>query len=174
LPDAPRVRTHEMTDHDSDPSDRQRSPHAASPYPLSRMSAPHDLIDVAREIQHADSALAAVAGAQLETIARQIRELQREAARVLETTRRDAELHRATCRFKKLAGHIYHLYRRPNGELYFSMLSPSDWKDAAPHAYEGSFRLEADLRWTAAPEIEARERAIRELRPLLESGPFDE
>jgi 8-oxo-dGTP pyrophosphatase MutT (NUDIX family) len=38
-----------MTEHDSDPTDRTRSPHAASPYPLSRMSARHDLIDVARE-----------------------------------------------------------------------------------------------------------------------------
>jgi hypothetical protein len=174
LPDAPRVRTLEMTDHDSDPPDRQRSSHAASPYPLSRMSAPHDLIDVAREIQQADSALAAVAGAQLETIARQIRELQREAARVLEATRRDAELHRALCRFKKIPGHVYHLYRRPNGELYFSLLSPADWKDTPPHAYEGSYRLEADMRWTAASEIDARERAIRELRPLLTLGNRDE
>ena len=160
-----------MTDHDSDPADRPRSPHAASAFPLSRLSARHDLIDVAREIQQADSALAAVAGAQLETIARQIRELQREAARVLEATRRDAELHRAHCRFKKLPGHTYHLYRRANGELYFSMLSVEDWNGAPPHAYEGSFRLEADLRWTPASEVEAREKAIRELRPLLKLKP---
>lgn len=159
-----------MTDHDSESPDRERSPQAASPYPLSRMSAPHDLIDVAREIQQADSSLAAVAGAQLETIARQIRELQREAARVLEATRRDAELHRASCRFKKIPGHVYHLYRRPNGELYFSMLSVADWHGAPPHAYEGSFRLEADMRWTPEGDIEARERAIRELRPLLSAG----
>jgi hypothetical protein len=173
--DAPSERTHEMTEHDdSDPTDRQRSPHAASPYPLSRLSAPHDLIDVAREIQTADSALAAVAGAQLETIARQIRELQREAARVLEATRRDAELHRARCRFKKLPGHIYHLYRRPDGERYFSMLSCADWGDAPPHEYEGSYRLEADMRWTPASEIDARERAIRELRPLLAPRNADE
>jgi hypothetical protein len=160
IADAPLVRMLDMTDHDSDPPDRQRSPHAASPYPLSRMSAPHDLLDVAREIQQADSVLAAVTGAQLETIARQIRALQREAARVLEATRRDAELHRALCRFKKLPGHVYHLYRRPNGELYFSMLSCADWKDAPPHAYEGSYRLEADMRWTPEAAIDARERSI--------------
>src|ERR1700755_117987 len=122
-----------MTDHDS--SNPDRSPHAASPFPLSRMSARHDLIDVAREIQAADSSLAAVAGAQLETIARQIRECQREAARVLEATRRDAELHRASCRFKKIPGHVYHLYRRPSGGVFFSMLSGGAWDCAPPPAY---------------------------------------
>ena len=148
-------------------SDRPRGPQAASPYPLSRLSAKHDLIDVAREIQRADSALAAVAGAQLETIARQIRELQREAARVLEAARRDAELHRATCRFKKIPGHTYHLYRKNDGELYFSLLSCEDWAGSPPHAYEGSYRLEADMRWTSAAELAGRDRTQRELAPLL-------
>jgi hypothetical protein len=153
-----------------DDSERPRGPHAASPFPLSRMSAKHDLIDVAREIQRADAALAAVAGAQLETIARQIRELQSEAARVLEAARRDAELHRANCRFKKLPGHVYHLYRRPDGERYFSMLSCADWNGAPPHTFEGSYRLEADMRWTALEDVDTRERAWRELRPLLVPG----
>jgi hypothetical protein len=148
-------------------SERPRGPQAASPYPLSRLSAKHDLIDVAREIQRADAALAAVAGAQLETIARQIRELQSEAARVLEAARRDAELHRATCRFKKIPGRVYHLYRKPDGERYFSMLSCEDWAGAPPHVFEGSYRLEADMRWTAAGELAARERIRRELAPLL-------
>ncbi len=144
-------------------SDHSRGPQAASPYPLSRLSAPHDLIDVAREIQRADASLAAVAGAQLETIARQIRELQREAARVLEVARRDAELHRATCRFKKIPGRIYHLYRRPDGEQYFSLLSRDDWNGSPPHAFEGSYRLEADMRWTPADEIASRDRTQREI-----------
>ena len=148
-------------------SDRPRGPQAASPYPLSRLSAKHDLIDVAREIQRADASLAAVAGAQLETIARQIRELQAEAARVLEAARRDAELHRATCRFKKIPGRVYHLYRKLDGERYFSMLSPEDWQGAPPHAFEGSYRLEADMRWTAPDELAARDHMRRELAPLL-------
>lgn len=160
-----------MTD---DESQRQHGPHAASPYPLSRLSARHDLIDVAREIQLADAALGAVAGAQLETIVRQIRALQRDAARVLEQTRRDAELHRATCRFKKIPGKVYHLYQRPDGERYFSLLSCADWNDAPPHAYEGSFRLEADMRWTPLNEVAARDRAQLELAPLLAADVDDE
>ena len=153
--------------HDSEPPQVPHAPQAASPFPLSRMSARHDLIDVAREIQLADAALGAVTGAQLETIARQIRELQREAARVLEAARRDAELHRATCAFKKLPGHVYHLYRRADGERYFSMLSCADWNDAPPHVFEGSYRLEADMRWTPLDDVEARDRVRVALPPLL-------
>lgn len=129
-------------------SERIRSPQAASEYPLSRLSAPHDLIDVAREIQRADATLTAVVGAQLETIARQIRGLQDEARRVLDAARRDAELHRATCRFKKIPGRVYHLYEKPSGERYFSLLSTADWNERPPHAFTGSFRLENDMRWT--------------------------
>ena len=159
-----------MKDHDDTGDSRERGPHAASPYPLSRLSARHDLIDMAREIQLADAAVTAVASAQLETIARQIRELQREAARVLESAQRDAELHRAVCRFKKIPGHVYHLYQRPTGERYFSLLSRDDWNGAPPHTYEGSFRLEADMRWTPLDEIATRDRTQRELAPLLSPG----
>ena len=35
-----------------------------------------------------------------------------------------------------------------NGERYFSMLSPEDWRGAPPHRFEGSYALEADMRWT--------------------------
>jgi hypothetical protein len=143
---------------------------------MSRLSAKHDLIDVAREIQAADSTLSAVAFGKLEQIARQIRALQEEAQRTLEETRFHAELHRATCSFKKVPGHIYHLYRRGQvedageGERYFSMLSPEDWSGNPPHAYEGSFRLEADMRFTPLDEIARREREWSELRPLLQPG----
>src|SRR5256885_7246201 len=105
----------------------KRSPTAGSPYPLSRLSAPHSLIDMAREIQAADSLLSAVAAGKLESIARQIRALQQEAARTLEAARADAELHRASCNFKKIPGQIYHLYRRTPTDPYFSLLSPEDW-----------------------------------------------
>jgi hypothetical protein len=145
----------------------KRSPTAGSPYPLSRLSAPHDLIDMAREIQAADSLLSAVAAGKLESIARQIRALQQEAARTLEQARADAELHRASCNFKKIPGKIYHLYRRTPSEPYFSLLSPEDWGGRPPHPYVGSFRLEADMRFTAATEIAQREHEWAELRPLL-------
>src|SRR4249919_282360 len=77
----------------------KHAPSASSPFPLSRMSAPHTLVDVAREIQAADSLLSSVAAGKLEAIARQIRALQEEAARTLQEAQIDAELHRVRCNF---------------------------------------------------------------------------
>lgn len=131
---------------------------ATSPYPLSRLAPAFSLVDVAREIAQADGMIAAVASTQLELIAEQIRALQDKARDVLESARRDAELHRVACRFKKQPGGVYHLYRRADGTQYFSMLSPNDWGGAPPHSYEGSYRLEADLSWIDA-EAAPRDRA---------------
>jgi hypothetical protein len=123
---------------------------------------------MAEEIQAADGMLAAVAGAELEAIAEQIRALRDRAHEVLERARRDAALHRARCRFRKQPGRVYHLYREPDGELYFSLLSPDDWRGTPPHAFEGSYRLELDLSWTPAAEIAQRDQKRAASRRLLE------
>lgn len=39
-------------------------------------------------------------------------------------TERSQLLHKAACNFVKKPGHVYHLYSRPSGQKYFSMLSP--------------------------------------------------
>jgi hypothetical protein len=125
----------------------------ASPYPVSRLAPPFGLVDLAREIQDADRVLGAVVGGQLEVIAEQIRGLQERARDILERADRAGQLHRAACNFRKRPGATYHLYRRPSGELYFSMLSPEDWGGSGtgggpPHPFEGSYRLEVDMSWT--------------------------
>src|SRR5690606_23671259 len=136
--------------------------------PMSGLAPAHDLVDGAREIAAADRAIGAVVGGKLEVIARQIRALQDEAHALLAAARRDLELHRAECSFVKRPGSIYHLYRRGDGRLYFSMLSPDDWGGAPPHAYEGSYRLESDSSWTPLDEIDgAPERPEERLRRLL-------
>jgi hypothetical protein len=154
----------EQVNMSEDRSDRPAS--ASSTYPMSRLSAPHDLIDVAREIQQADTLLSAVAGAKLEAIARQIRALQEEAARALQEAHAAAELHRASCAFKKIVGRVYHLYERPDGERYFSLLSPDDWRGTPPHHFAGSFRLEPDMHFTPAADIAGRDREWSALRRL--------
>ena len=135
---------------------------------MSRLAPRFDLVSMAQEIQSADAMLAAVAGAELEVIADQIRALRARASEVLERARRNAALHRACCRFRKQPGRVYHLYREPSGQLYFSLLSPDDWRGAAPHAFEGSYRLELDLSWTPAAEIARRDHARATSRLLLE------
>ena len=117
----------------------------AAPYPLSRMAPAFDLIDVAAEIQRADSMLATVTGGKLEVIAEQIRKLQDKARELLEQARRDAELHRAKCSFEKRIGGVYHLYREADGQLWFSLIAPDEWVTPQDHAFEGSWRLEPDM-----------------------------
>lgn len=141
-------------------------PASSSPYPLSRLAPTFDLVDVAREIQKADAALGNVTVAKLRTIAEQIRALQAQAAAVLDDARRATALHHAICRFQKRPGHVYHLYLRADGARYFSMLSPADW-GSTPDAFEGSFRLEADMTWTPLADAEKHDEEEAKLRGLL-------
>jgi hypothetical protein len=117
-----------------------------SPYPTSRLSPVHDLVDVAREIANADAMIGAVLHGKLEVIAEQIRALQQQAREILARAEHDAALHRAECRFRKRAGHVYHLYRRPDGGAYLSLLSPAEW-GTPPHEHVGSWELLADSSW---------------------------
>ncbi|MGF1468010.1 MAG: DUF2452 domain-containing protein [Sandaracinaceae bacterium] len=128
-------------------------PARTSPYPVSRLAPPHDMVDVARQIQEADRMVGAVVGGKLEVLARQIEAIQRQARELLARARRDVELHRAACNFVKRFGHTYHLYRRGDGTAYLSMLSPADWGGSPPHPHEGSYRLEPDQSWTPVDEI---------------------
>nr|XP_039253671.1 uncharacterized protein C1orf50 homolog isoform X2 [Styela clava] len=84
---------------------------------------PEDLVNLARQIQQADSSVKAAAGSKLRAILDQMKMLQEQAARVLEEAKRDAELHHAACNFRKIPGKLY-LYKRESGQTYFSMLSP--------------------------------------------------
>jgi len=146
---------------------RHEGPSSTSPYPVSRLGAVMDLVDTAREIAQADTVIGAVATDKLAQIAEQIRALQDQAREVLSRAHRDATLHRARCGFQKVPGQIYHLYARPSGEHYFSMLSPDDWRGAPPHAFQGSYRLEPDQSWTSFEELPARD-AMRVKARLLQ------
>ena len=134
-----------------------RGPAKLSPYGLSTMAPAIRLVDVAAEIEKADELIGTVASSKLEVIARQIRALQEQAEEVLEQAKRDLDLHRATCNFPRRVGKIYHLYERANGELYWSMLSPTDWGGEPPHRHAGGFRLEPDQSWTAEEQIPSRD-----------------
>lgn len=125
----------------------------SSPYPVNRLAPAFDLVDVAREISQADAMVNTRVSAKLKVIADQIKALQAEARAVLEEARQDQELHRVPCNFQRRPGTVYHLYRRPDGSRYFSLLSPGDWRDSPPHESLGSYLLENDLSWTPAEDI---------------------
>lgn len=149
-----------------DGSGRYRGPGNSAPYALSRLSGPVSLVDVAREIEQADQWIASTASAKLSVIAEQMRALHERARAVLEKAERDAALHRAEARFKRYPGRVYHLYERPEGAQYWSLLSPEDWDGAPPHRFVGSYRLESDQSFTSLAPGGSDEHADPELDPL--------
>jgi hypothetical protein len=72
----------------------------------------------------ADEFTRATACSKLTIIADQIKYLQEQARKVLETTQRDNVLHHAACNMVKKSGTIYYLYERDSGQQYLSLLSP--------------------------------------------------
>lgn len=120
----------------------------SAPYPVSRLAPAFELVDLAKQISEADKMINTRVSSKLNVIADQIRHLQEEARQVLEDTQKDQQLHQAACNFQRQPGHIYHLYRKPDGRTWFSMLSPEDWRGQPPNDYVGSYRLEADMSWT--------------------------
>lgn len=151
-----------------DGKDLHKGPEHASPYPVSRLAPAIELVDLAKEIAKADNMLNTRASAKLKVIADQMKALQAEARFVLEETKRDQDLHRAQCNFKRHPGKVYHLYRRPDATLYFSMLSPADWRGAPPHEFQGSYRLESDMSWTPAEQIDRPDDTHELVNRLLE------
>lgn len=145
---------------------RYDGPSHAAPYGLSRLSPSYDLVDVAAQIQKADETLATMTGGKLAVIAEQIGLLQEQARVLLERARRDAELHRARCNFEKKAGRVYHLYRKEDGTLWFSLLAPDEWTRAQPQTFEGSYRLELDMSFTRL-DVEEAASAVVPIGELL-------
>jgi hypothetical protein len=143
--------------------------HARSaPYPVSRLGANVDIVDLAQQISTADSHINTRVSAKLQLIADQIRHLQDEAREALEAAQRDQELHRAKCDFKRIPGKLYHLYSKSDGVLYFSMLSPSEWGRQPPHEFKGSYRLENDMSWTPAAELDSPDDSKELVKRLLQ------
>lgn len=123
------------------------------PYPTSRLAPAFGLMELAAELEQADRLLHGKTNAQLELIAEQIRQLQSQARDILDKANKDMKLHKARCNFSKVPGKVYHLYQAASGELQFSMLSAEDWGGNPPQEYLGSYRLEADMSWSAtAPD----------------------
>ena len=130
----------------------------ASPYPVSRLGAPVSLVDMAKVIESASAKVALRTNAQLEVIVEQMKELQERARAIIEQAARDVDLIHAECRFHRVPGRVYHLYERPGGHRFFSMLGPDEYGGVAPSGFVASFRYEHDESWTRLDEIEARDR----------------
>ncbi|HEY6510066.1 MAG TPA: DUF2452 domain-containing protein [Vicinamibacterales bacterium] len=156
-----------MSDDTKYSGDNFRGPDHSSPYPVSRLGAPVSLVDSARFIESASSKVALRTNAQLEVIVEQMRSLQERARAIIEQATRDVDLIHAECRFHRVPGRIYHLYERPSGQRYFSMVGPDEFGGHAPTGFVASYRYEHDESWTRTDEIDARERRKAEIQGFV-------
>jgi hypothetical protein len=138
-------------------------PAHSSPYPVSRLGATVSLVDTARAIEAASANIARRTNAQLEVIVEQMRVLQERAREIVEQAARDIDLVHVECRFRRVPGRIYHLYERPDGGRYFSMLAPEE-HGFAHVGFLGSFRFEHDESWTRLDDVEERDRRRAEIQ----------
>ncbi|XP_028524459.2 uncharacterized protein C1orf50 homolog isoform X2 [Apis cerana] len=126
-----------------------------------------DLITLATEIEKADNFIKANACSKLQIIVEQIKALKKQAENILTEADWNMKLHHVSCNFVKHPGHVYHLYQRETGQLYFSMISPEEWGNSGPiQIYKGSYRLEHDRSWTSLEEIDKKNKEITMLANL--------
>ena len=147
----------------------QGADHSA-PYPVSRLAPGFGLVDLAREIEQADQMVSSRLGSQLQVIAEQIKALQTQAKEILARAHEDQRLHHARCAFRRIPGHVYHLYEEKDGSQAFSMLSPEDWGGQPPKPYRGSYRLENDMSWIPADELDRQDDSRQLVKKLLAAG----
>jgi len=119
-----------------------------------------DIVELAKEVQKADEFTRANACSKLTVIADQIKYLQEQAKKTLETAHRDNQLHHAACNIVKKPGTMYYMYERESGQQYLSILSPQEWGASCPHEFIGAYRLEYDMSWTPIDEVEKRSEEI--------------
>ncbi|XP_025829972.1 uncharacterized protein C1orf50 homolog [Agrilus planipennis] len=133
---------------------------------------PSDLVQLAEEIQKADTMIHATAYNKLQVIAEQIKFLQKQAQKILLDAKTNKDLHHAACNFVKIPGNIYHLYERLSGQQYFSLVAPEEWSNC-PHKHLGSFRLEQDHSWTPVNHLETKNKEIEVIGRILASSDVD-
>jgi hypothetical protein len=142
----------------------------SSPYPVSRLAPAFDSGELAAEVALAESMLSVRTGAKLRVIADQIKLLQQEARKVLADAKEEQTLTRARCAFKRIPGRTYHLYRKSDGEPFFSMLAPAEWGGTVPYEFLGSYRLERDYSWTPADRADRPDDTGELVTQLLRIG----
>jgi hypothetical protein len=124
-------------------SNSNESKPALLPYGTRTLDPAIRIIDQAKEIEQAKDFIQTRVQGKLDLILRQIQYLQEEAKKILMDASIDEELHRIKCNFQKKIGDIYHLYEKDDGEKYFSILSPEEWK-TPPHKFCATYRLDYD------------------------------
>lgn len=70
-------------------------------------------------------------------------EIKEEYRKLIEEFKWNDLVYNATYSFEPVVGEVYHLYSRESGELFLSLIEPTQWK----RDYVASFRLESTQKW---------------------------
>lgn len=65
--------------------------------------------------------------AKLKILFKQMESIKNEINSVINESLETDNLQSIECSFKKVPGNTYYLYKKPEGELFFSILSPKEW-----------------------------------------------
>lgn len=84
---------------------------------------------------------------QLDQIRRQVELLASQAQEIHRRVEISERIYQSEMSFKPLIGHVYHLYTRPNGTEFLSMIGPEEWGRSAPVSFQASVKLLADHTW---------------------------
>jgi hypothetical protein len=71
-------------------------------------------------------------------------ELKDEYRKLIEEYKWNDLIYHAQYSFEPINGHTYHLYKRDNGELFLSIIEPSQWNQN----FIGSFELDSKDKWS--------------------------
>ncbi len=105
-------------------------------------------IDKGRVKGNAMAAMEQQTDMQLGQIREQIELLAKQAGQIQRRVEISEQIYGAEIGFKPLISHIYHLYRRKNGNMVLSMVAPVEWGASMPYdEFIGTVKLLADHTW---------------------------
>ena len=82
----------------------------------------------------------------LKTLLRQMAFIKNEINEIVNESIESEELDNVDCKFNKIPGKHYHLYRKiENNKLFFSMLEPEIWDYCKNNEYVGKYLFDYDL-----------------------------
>ena len=105
------------------------------------------LVNEDEQMTVAGNAIVQSSNAKLDMIIKQIEFLKNQAEKVISDARHNVMLHQAKCTFDRKPGQTYHLYKKNDGTMQWSILSLEDWMGSPPWEYIGSYQLMGDQTW---------------------------
>lgn len=143
-----------MNENPIDKDDITENPHSIE-YPHHRGSQLVKPEDVGKQKGRALNAMEHQTDQQLELIRDQMALLAEQAKRIQLRKQVSEDIYQAEMRFEPLINHIYHLYKRDNGNTVLSMIAPNSWgRSGSPYTYVATVKLLADHTWDVLKSAE--------------------